>query len=294
MTATDSTYLQRACPACGSQAVADQGHMASEPRGEDRTFPELRSSWRGFFQERKLFFTYVRCAACGQVYCPHYFTPSQLAELYGQMDDNTAGLDEAMLARAQRGYWKLAGRFAPLPRGSYVEFGPDIGLFTREAMAHPAFDFCWLVEPNTAVHPALDRLLNPKPHTIFDRLEQVGQIPDGSVSLAVAIHVLDHLLEPREMLEQLVRKLAPGGVVLATTRSPPAPSAHAGQPGACSIPSSTRPAPCARLTSGQGWKTCGSSARPTIFRSAISCATFCSRRDWAASRFRCPPRGWWG
>lgn len=219
MTATDSTYLQRACPACASQAVADQGHMASEPRGEDCTFPELRSSWRGFFQERKLFFTYVRCAACGQVYCPHYFTPSQLAELYGQMDDNTAGLDEAMLARAQRGYWKLAGRFAPLPRGSYVEFGPDIGLFTREAMAHPEFDFCWLVEPNTAVHPALDRLLDPKPHTIFDRLEQVGQIPDGSVSLAVAIHVLDHLLEPREMLEQLVRKLAPGGVVLAVTHN---------------------------------------------------------------------------
>jgi SAM-dependent methyltransferase len=76
-----------------------------------------------------------------------------------------------------------------------------------------------MVEPNTAVHPALDRLLGVKPHTLLDNLERIEDIPDGSVSLAVAIHVLDHLLEPQRLLERLVRKLKGGGVIFAVTHS---------------------------------------------------------------------------
>jgi SAM-dependent methyltransferase len=213
------TFLHRGCPACGSKTVSDRGQVGSSPPAEEMPFPELRASWRGFFQERKSFFTYVRCAECGQVYCPRYFIEAQLAELYGQMGDNTAGQDEAMLARAQRGYWRLLTRSATLPRGGYVELGPDIGLFTREAATSPALGPFWMIEPNRVVHPALDRLLGEKPHTLLSELGQVEQIPDGSVSLVVAIHVLDHLLEPQKLLERLARKLAPGGVLFAITHS---------------------------------------------------------------------------
>jgi hypothetical protein len=213
------TYLERPCPACGSTALSDSWRMASRPPAEARPFADLRSSWRGFFKDQKIFFTYVRCTACDQVYSPRYFTPPQLAELYGQMDDNTAGLDEAMLARAQRGYAEILRRFATPPHGAYLELGPDIGLFTREALTGPSFDSYWMVEPNQAVHPTLDRLLGARPHTLLSQLEQIEQIPDSSVSLAVAIHVLDHLLEPQQLLAQLVRKLAKGGIILAVTHS---------------------------------------------------------------------------
>jgi hypothetical protein len=214
-----AAWLQRGCPACGSKTVADRWRMASRPPAETGDFPELRSSWRGFFKEKKTFFTYVQCAECGQVYCPQYFTPSQLAELYGQMDDNTAGQDEALMVRAQRGYWEMLNRSVSLPQGSCVELGPDIGLFTREALSSPALKSFWMVEPNAAVHPTLDQLLETKPHVILGDLAQIEEIPDGSVSLVVAIHVLDHLLEPQPLLERLTRKLMTGGCIFAVTHS---------------------------------------------------------------------------
>ena len=193
--------------------------MASKPPAEACEFPELRSSWRGFFKDQKTFFTYVACAECGQFYCPQYFTPPQIAELYGQMDDNTAGQDEALMVRAQRGYWEMLNRSVSLPQGDFVELGPDIGLFTRQALSSPELASYWMVEPNTAVHPTLDSLLGTEPHTILGDLEQIEKIPDGSVSLAVAIHVLDHLLEPQPLLEQLTRKLVSGGCIFAVTHS---------------------------------------------------------------------------
>ena len=214
--AVPDAYLTRSCPTCGNWDSAPAS-IASTPPAESLSFDDLRAAWRGFFRERKPFFTYVRCRACGQLYSPCYFTPAQLEQLYGQMDDNTGGQDEALLARAQRGYWQLLRRTAvPVP-GDYLELGPDIGLFTREALAEPSLRKFWLVEPNRAVHPALEQLAGPRPHAILADLACLDDIPDGSISLAVAVHVLDHLLEPQELLGQIARKLAPGGHVFAVT-----------------------------------------------------------------------------
>jgi SAM-dependent methyltransferase len=193
--------------------------MASATPAESLSFHELRDSWRGFFKTRKPFFSYARCARCGQLFCPSYFTAAQLDELYAQMDDNTAGQDEALLRRTQLGYWSLLRQAGPLARGDYLELGPDIGLFTRAAAAEPALGKLWLVEPNLAVHPALEKAAGPKPHALLRDPAALDDVPDGSLSLAVAIHVLDHLLEPQPLMEKLAHKLAPGGRMLAVTHS---------------------------------------------------------------------------
>ncbi len=193
--------------------------MASAPPAESLPFDDLRSSWRGFFRDRKPFFTYARCPACAQLYAPRYFTPAQLEQLYGQMDDNTGGQDESLMARAQRGYWELLRRHAKIVPGDYLELGPDIGLFTRAALAESSLRKFWLVEPNQAVHPALQQLSGARPHAVVGDLARIAEIPDGTLALAVAIHVLDHLLEPQPLLELIARKLVPGGCVFAVTHS---------------------------------------------------------------------------
>jgi SAM-dependent methyltransferase len=213
------SYLTRTCPTCGASPSADAWRLAATPPAESLPFDDLRACWRGFFRERKPFFTYLRCAACGQVYSPHYFTPAQLDELYRQMDDNTGGQDETLLVRAQRGYWHLLTRTTPLVPGDYLELGPDIGLFTHEALAHPALEKFWLIEPNRAVHPILDQLAGTRPHAVLGDHAGLAAIPDGTLALAVAIHVLDHLLEPQALLEQIARKLKPGGCLFAVTHS---------------------------------------------------------------------------
>jgi SAM-dependent methyltransferase len=211
-------YLTRPCPTCGDAASASAS-VASAPPAESLLFDALRSSWRGFFRDRKPFFTYIRCPACAQLYSPHYFTPAQLDELYGQMADNTGGQDASLMARAQRGYWELLRRHARLVPGDYVELGPDIGLFTHEALGNTALGKFWLIEPNRAVHPALEQLAGPRPHAVLADIARLADIPDGSLALAVAIHVLDHLLEPQPLLGQVARKLAPGGCLFAVTHS---------------------------------------------------------------------------
>jgi SAM-dependent methyltransferase len=212
-------YLTRTCPTCGASPSAEAWRLAAEPPAESLPFDDLRACWRGFFRKRKPFFTYLRCAACGQVYSPRYFTPGQLSELYGQMDDNTGGQDKALLVRAQRGYWHLLTRSVQIVPGDYLELGPDIGLFTREALASSALEKFWLVEPNRAVHPILDQLAGNRPHEVIGDFARIEEIPDGTLALAVAIHVLDHLLEPQALLEQVVRKLKPGGCLFAVTHS---------------------------------------------------------------------------
>ncbi len=217
MPPAEEPYLRRVCPACGSEAADPAWGMSSEPPAETARFDDLRDSWRGFFKDRKYFFTYRRCAACGQVYAPRYFTPGQLADLYGQMEDNTGGLPEALMAKTQRGYFELLRREAALSPGGYLELGPDVGLFTREAMRGAEFSHFWMVEPNRAVHPVLAELLRGKTHTLLDDSAQIAQVPDASLALVAAIHVLDHLLEPQPLLELLFRKLRPGGAILAVT-----------------------------------------------------------------------------
>jgi SAM-dependent methyltransferase len=212
-------YLTRSCPTCGATAPETGERMASAPTAESLPFDDLRSCWRGFFRDCKPFFTYVRCAACDQLFSPNYFTPAQLDQLYAQMDDNTGGQDETLLLRAQRGYWQQLQRATQLVPGDYLELGPDIGLFTREALGDPALGKFWLIEPNTAVHPTLDQLAGARPHAILADHAHIDDIPEGTLSLAVAIHVLDHLLDPQPLLEQITRKLKPGGCVLAVTHS---------------------------------------------------------------------------
>ena len=219
MSFADEPYTQRGCPACGSREPQRGWQVSSAPPAEEVPFAKLKASWRGFFKEGKLFFSYRHCSSCGQTYAPRYFTGPELEELYGQMEDNTAGVAEAVLARTQRGYADLLAPDAATIEGGYLELGPDLGLFTREAMQKKAFTHYWMVEPNTAVHPALEQLLRGKKYEILRDEKRLAEIEDDSLSLVVAIHVLDHLLEPQPLLHLLSRKLRRGGLILLVTHN---------------------------------------------------------------------------
>jgi len=214
MSSVSGLFTVRICPTCASTELDSAWRIGSEPPGETMSFAELQDSWHGFFKNRKLFFTYRRCASCGLVYSPVYFTAEQLAELYRRMDDNTAGVSAGVLTKTQRGYFNLLRSLAAIPAGGgYLELGPDIGSFTREAMGAIDFAHYWMVEPNLEVHGALGELLRGREYSLLSDDSQLEEVPDKSISAVVAIHVIDHLRDPRARLEQLHRKLKHGGVI---------------------------------------------------------------------------------
>lgn len=207
-------FPHRPCPLCGATQLAP-GAVVSRPSALELSFEELRPHWHGFFAQR-VFFPYGRCAACGQLYCPVYFGAEQLAALYADMPDNTAGVDQAALRRTQGRYAATLRRYAPVA-GDYLEVGPDIGLFAEAAVAGRDDATLHLFEPNRAVWPELERRFGAARCRLSDTMDDYGAVPDGSVGAAAMIHVLDHLLEPLALLRRVAAKLAPGGVLALVT-----------------------------------------------------------------------------
>jgi SAM-dependent methyltransferase len=208
-------FPPRSCPACG--ASESRAEVSSRHRAENMTVDQLRPFWSGFFKE-KVFFTYSRCDACGQLYAPHFFTRDQLGELYANMAPNMEDVPGPALEATQRGYWRAA-KARQLPEGGYLEIGPDIGYIVRDAADDGKFDKFWLFEPNRAVHDELARAAGGRTHTISTDMDDLSPVPDGSIALAVMIHVLDHLLDPVAILRQVHRKLAPGGTLMVVTHN---------------------------------------------------------------------------
>ncbi|WP_425229447.1 class I SAM-dependent methyltransferase [Sphingomonas sp.] len=212
---TDATFPHRACPAC----AADQPkvEVSSAHPAEAMSLDALRPAWMGL-NDDKPFFSYARCGMCGLLYAPAFFTDAQLDELYADMAPNMDVVPLAAIERTQRGYFDTAAEGATLD-GDFLELGPDIGYVAGHAAREGRFDRFWLVEPNRSVHPQLAAAVGDRPHAILTDLEDLSAVPDGSVGLAVMVHVLDHLLAPLATLTTLHRKLKPGGRLMIVTHN---------------------------------------------------------------------------
>jgi hypothetical protein len=179
------------------------------------SFEALRPCWNGFFKD-KVFYSYHRCRACGILFCRDFFTPAQLDALYAQMPDNTAGVPLAAMRRTQAGYFRALRRHSDLT-GEFLEVGPDIGLFTECAVREGRYGKFWLFEPNAAVKGTLERVVAGRPHVVHAGMFDFNRIPDGALSAAVMIHVLDHIVDPKPVLAALKKKLSPSAVLLFVT-----------------------------------------------------------------------------
>lgn len=210
----ESGYLSRSCPICGSKP-SGKPEISSEIPAETKSFDSLVPYWNGLFKE-KVFFSYYRCATCGLLYTPTFFRADQLEQLYAQMPPNMDVVPTASLERTQRGYFDTLAAAAPL-KGGFIEIGPDVGLFTRNCVRDGKFDEYWLFEPNRDVEPALRSALGNKRFHIIRDMFGFSQVPNGAASVAVMVHVMDHLLDPVSTLRELKAKLAPGGNVMLVT-----------------------------------------------------------------------------
>jgi Methyltransferase domain len=210
---THPALRDRPCPLCGSRDAAPE--VRSRRQAEFRTIDDLRPFWFGIDKERR-FFTYHRCGECGLLYNQVFFDDDQLGALYGAMPPNMDLVPDAAIVATQRGYFDaVAGRTALA--GGYLELGPDVGHVVAEAATRGSFDHFWLFEPNRAVHDRLRAATMGRPARILTDMTDLSAVPDGSIGLAVAVHVLDHLLDPLAMLSAVRAKLRPGGMMMLVT-----------------------------------------------------------------------------
>ncbi len=139
-----------------------------------------------------------------------------MAELYASMPDNTGGQGLGNISKTQRSYFNFLKK-QNFAKGDYLELGPDIGLFSRNVINHGGFEKYYFIEPNRAVHPQLKKVLGNKTAFISTDIFNLESIPNNSLSLVVLIHVLDHLIQPKEMIEAINQKMVKGGIILIVT-----------------------------------------------------------------------------
>ena len=207
--------LDRACPLCGSQEYANE--VSSRRPAEAVGFDDLRRHWATFSDE-KIFFTYARCKQCELLFTPKFFTEQQLELLYGDLPPNMGTAGDAAIKATQRGYFDAAMKSGNLG-GGYLEIGPDVGHIAGYAADSGRFDHFWLYEPNEAVHPQLAASARGYPAHVSAGMSDLSAVPDRSVGLAVMVHVLDHLIDPGAILEQIYAKLRTGGALMIVTHN---------------------------------------------------------------------------
>ena len=199
----------RACPSCNSVKIPTQPDSTSAVAAEAQGWETVKDSFVGLRADQ-LFFSYYRVINCGILYSPRYFSNSQLNILYSVMPNNLMGENVGTASRTQYGYADQILRHAKEVK-SYLEMGPDIGLVAKR-ISESTKSRCIFVEPNIDVHDAL--LSNAKKFLKLQIVRDFQQIQIGdteALDLIVGIHVLDHLLEPRIILEKFRKIASPSG-----------------------------------------------------------------------------------
>ena len=208
-------YMTRHCPVCESDQLLSRPDYYSTPPAESMGIDTLKEHWSGFFRD-KAFFSYYRCQNCKALYCPKFFSNEQLTQLYSVMPHNMAGLSLKALERTQEGYFEILRRFSSL-EGDYLEVGPDQGFLAHFCAVRGRFRHLWLFEPNMTVHPELEMKVAGIPHTIFPTMFDFTAIPQNRISVLSMVHVLDHLIDPRCILENIKPTLTRDAVVVFVT-----------------------------------------------------------------------------
>lgn len=199
-----SLTAERLCPSCGSSATSSTPEVRSRMPAEELPDDQLVELFVGLRPEQS-FFTYFRCT-CGLLWNPMYFSGEALKEIYSSMPQNTSVMGERESAKTQQGYASLIARSAPRG-GVYLELGADVGLLAERIIQSLKPEFTLAVEPNIDVHGRLQQSIGPS-GTVFQYLREVDL--DRQINLVAAVHVLDHLLDPKDQLSAIRDKMGSG------------------------------------------------------------------------------------
>jgi hypothetical protein len=205
--AINPIWIKRPCPLCGSLEHEEKANSRAKNPAETMSWKEVKNYFIGL-RNNQVFFSYYRCVDCGLLYCPWFFSASQLSELYAEMPDNTMGEDKSIVSKTQSAYAKWIMKPGVSNR-RYLEVGPDIGLVSKEIIEIRLPDHVTLLEPNLSIRDELKQ--NVKLVSSVEVIGSIEEMTHTNFNLVAGIHVYDHLLNPLRDLRELRKNVVDGG-----------------------------------------------------------------------------------
>jgi SAM-dependent methyltransferase len=156
-----------------------------------------------------------KCAGCGLIYSSPVMDNRGVAALYRNASEtNVVPGEEDNVRRTMASYYQLAAAHLP-SRTRILDIGCDMG-FLLEAARDDGFGELYGIEPNPVARALAQRLAGAQ---IMEGFFEMSDYPADHFDLITAIHVLDHLVDPRVVLSRAHRNLRPGGIVLAVVHN---------------------------------------------------------------------------
>lgn len=202
----NTVWDRRACPLCGSSKISTKPNSSAKHPAEFMPWERAKSYFIGL-RSNQVFFSYYRCQNCELLYCPWYFNPKQISELYAAMPDNTMGEDKSTVSKTQSAYARWIMR-PGVSNSRYLEVGPDIGLVAKEIVNLNSPQHITFLEPNQSVKAEL--MANVSGIESIEVVDFIESMQEKNFSLVVGVHVYDHLLKPLHDLQELRKNVSPG------------------------------------------------------------------------------------
>lgn len=195
----------RSCPICSAhdgrlvvKSVQDPKLISQKDLSE--LFVGLRAN--------QSFFRYIRCDKCQLCYNNEYFSQSTLGELYRSMPPNLVFDEEHNVKETHNNYSDYIIKKHDLSQ-SLIELGADSGFVTERIIQEFAINKGTIVEPNIEVRPILESIVKGKDFEIVSDLSESKL--NKQYDLFIAVHVLDHLLDPYSDLLNISQSMKSGG-----------------------------------------------------------------------------------
>lgn len=200
--------VRRLCPVCGA------GPDEAEPFIAD-TIDEVRLNASSFASRKVpeyMSHAMVRCRTCETVYVAAPPSQSDLGESYHQADYDSAEEAEHAANSYERTIRPVLERLHGR-RGAALEIGTGTGAFLERLAAH-GFASTVGIEPSVA---AIDAAPAHRRAWIREGIFEKGTYPSDSFDLVTCFMTLEHVRDPGDVADEVLRILKPGGAFVSVT-----------------------------------------------------------------------------
>jgi SAM-dependent methyltransferase len=195
-----------ACPICRSreQGTVYESTLDTEKAARGQRLDPYKAHYR-----------INRCQGCGLLLSNPVLEDARVKQLYEQAEaTNVVAGEEENVRRTMAHYYSLVRPYLP-GRQRMLDVGCDMG-FLLDVASRDGFEELHGIEPNPKARLVAQRVPGA---VISEKFYEDQDYPPGSFDLITLIHVLDHVFNPRAVVERALGQLRPGGILLAVVHN---------------------------------------------------------------------------